>query len=154
MNRIRIIACLACLFISCTVSPPAEEPLVAYDAEEELLTEIRTYKFEENYRELRPAGKRYLERYGDSPGSVEVRLLLGAADVELGFFDEAAEILTPLLDESVAYGGEQVGDRPRASGPQDTEPCVLHEVLGRCPIMGERECEAIPSLHEIIQVDR
>lgn len=88
------------MFISCAVSPPAEEPLVSSDAEEGLLTEIRTYRFEENYRELRLAAKRYLDRHGDSPGSVEVRLMLGTADVELGFFDEAAKILTPLLDES------------------------------------------------------
>ncbi len=101
MNRMRLITCLAWIFISCAVSPPAEEPLVSSDAEEELLSEIRTYRFEENYRELRLAGKRYLDRNGDGPGSVEVRLMLGAADVELGFFDEAAEILTPLLDESV-----------------------------------------------------
>jgi branched-chain amino acid transport system substrate-binding protein len=101
MFFMRISGCLVlALFMSCAVSPPAEEPLASADAEEALLTEIRTYLFEEDYRELRTAGKRYLDRFGDSPGSAEVRLMLGQADVELGFFDEAGEVLSPLLEES------------------------------------------------------
>ena len=90
------------IFLSCSVSPPAEQRLAPLETEEEMLTQIHTLRFEENHKELRRVGKRYLDSFGDTPGSVEVRLLLGHADIELGFYDEAAEILTPLLDETVS----------------------------------------------------
>lgn len=102
MRAVCFVSCLVLIFLSCSVSPPARQRLAPLETEEEMLARIHALRFEENYKELRRAGKRYLDFFGDTPGSVEVRLLLGHADTELGFYEEAAEILSPLLDETVS----------------------------------------------------
>ncbi|MCK4236294.1 MAG: amino acid ABC transporter substrate-binding protein, partial [Candidatus Krumholzibacteria bacterium] len=85
--------------MSCSFSPtPGILDESPGETREGMLTEIRTLAFEENYKECRKAGKRYLLDYGDEYGADEVRLLVGSADLELGFFEEAKDILIPLIE--------------------------------------------------------
>ncbi len=99
MRRLFPIFLLA-LFLSCSVTPPAESPLPNPQEErEDLITRIRAQVFDKDYRETRKLGKRYLETYGGEPGEGEVRLLVGESDIELGFFEEARTIVDPLVED-------------------------------------------------------
>ncbi|MBN1163989.1 MAG: amino acid ABC transporter substrate-binding protein [Candidatus Krumholzibacteriota bacterium] len=106
--RSRIFLLLLPLFLSCTVFTSSEQPVRSADEHrEDLLTRIRTAVFEKNHREIIKQGKIYLSRYQKESEAPEVRLRVGAADIELGFFRDAAKILLPLLDEEIS--GEEKG---------------------------------------------
>jgi ABC-type branched-subunit amino acid transport system substrate-binding protein len=81
------------LISACAAVPEGRSPLsVGADGSDELLTRIRTYSFEGESDEIRKTGKRFLSRFPDDPAATEVRLLVASADVEMGFFDEAARL--------------------------------------------------------------
>jgi ABC-type branched-subunit amino acid transport system substrate-binding protein len=90
---------LVLLMLSCAIFPPTERPDTesAEETREDALTEIRTLALGGDYKELRRAGKSFLSRYADDAALDDVRLLVASADIELGFFDEATEILSPLI---------------------------------------------------------
>jgi hypothetical protein len=98
------------LLSACAVAPEGKSPLPG-DAggADELLTGIRTYSFEGDNEEIRRAGKRFLSLYPDDPAITEVRLLVASADVELGFFDEAARLAGEVME-----GGAAEQDRAEA----------------------------------------
>lgn len=93
------------LFLSCSVPQKAETPLAESETVEvernRIVDGMRSLSVEEKFKELRAAGKKYLSKYGYSDEALEVRLLVGAADLELGFLEEAFEILSPLTEENV-----------------------------------------------------
>ncbi|UCF06645.1 MAG: ABC transporter substrate-binding protein [bacterium] len=86
---------------SCSVRPPAVERDTSFAGRGEMmLEEVKEYADLKHYRELRKVGKQYLEEFAMAPGADEVRILLGTADIELGFFDEARSVLEPLADHA------------------------------------------------------
>ncbi len=91
---------LILLVLSCAIFPPREQPdkESAEKVREDMLSEIRTLALGGDYRELRRAGKSFLSRYADDEALDDVRLLVAMADIELGFFDEATETLSPLIE--------------------------------------------------------
>ena len=90
---------IAVLLISaCAALPGGQSGLSpAAGDSDELLTRIRTYSFEGEFDEIRRAGKSFLSRFPGDPAVTEVRLLVASADVELGFFDEAARIADEVI---------------------------------------------------------
>ncbi len=106
--RYLIVLSTLLLVSACAVLPQGRAPLPSgADGSEELLTRIRTYSFEGEPEEIRRAGKKFLGRFPDDPAVTEVKLLVASADVELGFYDEAAR-----LAGEVADGG--AGQKERA----------------------------------------
>jgi branched-chain amino acid transport system substrate-binding protein len=86
---------------SCSVTPPAAERDTSFAERGETLFEaVKENADLGRHRELRKAGKRYLEEFAEAPRAGEVRILLGTADIELGFYDEAREVLEPLTDRN------------------------------------------------------
>ncbi|GEM_PF-1744065 len=87
------------ILASCAISPPdkALEP-TEVDTADDMLAEIRLLAAAGEYRELRKAGKAFLELYADEEGSEEVRLLAGRANMELDLLSEAEEMLLPILE--------------------------------------------------------
>jgi branched-chain amino acid transport system substrate-binding protein len=65
------------------------------------LVEMRALAAKGDFKGVRRSGKSLLAAYPGAEGSVEARLLLGAADDKLGFYDEAKAALAPV----VANGG-------------------------------------------------
>lgn len=90
---------IAVLLMSACAAVPGGESTFRSGADEsdELLTRIRTYSFEGESEEIRRAGNRFLSRFPDDPAVTEVRLLVASADVELGFFDEAARLAGEII---------------------------------------------------------
>ena len=108
--RETIILIVVLLLSACAVTPEGKSTLTGEAAgPDELLTEIRTYSFEGEGNLIRKAGKRFLSIYPDDPAVTEVRLLVASADVELGFFDEAARLAGDVID-----GGAGEKDRAEA----------------------------------------
>lgn len=68
----------------------------SHETVEESILKLRTLALEEDYKELRRAGNHHLSNYGDESRSDEVRLLVASADIELGFYDEALSVLSPI----------------------------------------------------------
>lgn len=88
---------LALFVISCALSPPPEPPDVKpVEPRDDALGRIRTLASEGDATELRKAGASFISRFPDDPNLDEVRLLAAQADIELGFYEEAGEILYPL----------------------------------------------------------
>jgi branched-chain amino acid transport system substrate-binding protein len=97
--RHAIILITVVLMSACALLPEGKSPLPGEaDGPDELLTSIRTYSFEGEHDEIRRAGKRFLSLYPDDQTITEVRLLVASADVELGFFDEAARLAGEVLE--------------------------------------------------------
>ena len=88
------------LFLSACAALPGGESRLPEDANEqdELLTSIRTYSFEGEADQIRKTGKRFLSRFPGDPAAVEVKLLVASADVEMGFYDEAARFAGEVLE--------------------------------------------------------
>jgi branched-chain amino acid transport system substrate-binding protein len=102
------ILCMVLLISACAAVPEGRSPLPAgADESDELLTRIRTYSFEGESDEIRKTGKRFLSRFPDDPAATEVRLLVASADVEMGFFDEAARLAGKVI-------AGDAGERERA----------------------------------------
>ena len=100
--RITVFSVILLVFLSCAATPPAPQiDGAAKEEREELMTRIRTSVFENNHRETRKAGLRFLEKDRDVQKTSEVRLYVGEADKELGFFAEARTVLLPLLERDV-----------------------------------------------------
>lgn len=97
--RTKIIPILLLMLISSCAPMHRTERRVstAGETKEEMLARIRTLTFEEDNREIRALGKRFLSSYGETPEAEEVRLLIGRADIELGFFEEARELVDPII---------------------------------------------------------
>lgn len=83
--------------VSCIAKKePVETGASPEQIRSEQLEELSAYAASGDARAIRKAGKVYLDSYPDSEGSDDVRLETGKACFELGFLEEAAEILMPL----------------------------------------------------------
>ncbi|HUV35423.1 MAG TPA: ABC transporter substrate-binding protein [Patescibacteria group bacterium] len=89
---------LILFLISCAVSPPpGPSDTDATQARDSSLTRIRTLASAGDARELRKAGASFISHYPDDPDIEEVRLLVAQAGIGLGFYEEAGEILSPII---------------------------------------------------------
>lgn len=66
--------------------------------EDMIITKIRTLVFEEDFKEVRESGERYLFSYKDSKNAGEVRIYVGSADLQLGYFDFAINVVSPVFE--------------------------------------------------------
>ncbi len=96
MNRFAPCLLVFCM-ISCALTPPpGPSDVEPVESREDALERIRTFAPEGDAAELRKAGASFLSRFPDDPNLDEVRLLAAEADIELGFYEEAGEILSPI----------------------------------------------------------
>ncbi len=96
-TRILIPVLLLLILVSCvTKKAPVETESFPRQIHDEQLEELRAYVTNGDDRAVRRTGKRFLETYPDSDAAGEVRLETGKASIELGFLEEASEILAPL----------------------------------------------------------
>lgn len=96
-----IILTAVLLLSACAAMPGGKSRLPADgDESDELLTRIRTYSFEGESDQIRRSGKRFLSGFPGDPAVTEVRLLVATADVELGFFDEAARLAGEVMESN------------------------------------------------------
>ncbi|MBU8921915.1 MAG: ABC transporter substrate-binding protein [Bacteroidales bacterium] len=110
MIRWTILFLLAPLFTSCAQAPPDLSMVrTPEEACGDLETKIRTFLFDEDYKEVRKSGLRYIEQCGGTDIIDEVRLMTGRACVETGRLTEARNILLP-----VAGGDIPSSDRGEA----------------------------------------
>jgi branched-chain amino acid transport system substrate-binding protein len=72
--------------------------------QEEQLEMFRAYVASGDGSAVRKAGKRFLNAYPDSDAAGAVRFETGKASLELGFLEEAAEILAPLASPEAEPG--------------------------------------------------
>jgi branched-chain amino acid transport system substrate-binding protein len=100
----RFALCLSLLFaISCALVPPPEPPdMKPEQSRDESLGRIRTLRSEGDASALRKAGASFISRFPEDQSIDEVRLITAEADIELGFYDEALEVLFPLTVREVA----------------------------------------------------
>lgn len=99
MKRIALVACCLMLLV------PGARSLAAQDADAEVrsgLEVMRTLVAKGDLKGVRREGKRLLASFPGASGAVEARLLLGAADCSLGFYDEAKSVLAPILEGAPA----------------------------------------------------
>jgi branched-chain amino acid transport system substrate-binding protein len=101
MIRRTILFLLAPLLASCAVAPLDQSSIqTPEEICESLDTEIRTFLFDEDYREVRKSGLRYIEQCaGDNID--EMRLITGRACVETGHLTEARSIVLPVAEGDV-----------------------------------------------------
>ncbi len=86
--------------VSCaSKKEPVETEISPEQTRNEQLDELSAYAASGDVRAVRKAGKIYLDSFPDAEGSDDVRLETGKASIELGFLDEASEILKPLTSE-------------------------------------------------------
>lgn len=158
------------LAVSCAAPSPRVEtpPLSPEEARSAEAEAVRREAREGGPREVRREGRRFLERHPESPEAADVRLLTGAAALELGFLEEAAEIVAPLEDTpvdsvriealtmlaevDVAKGrfSEAVGRLLGilASGPPPAAAAASRERLaGLVPLLSERDLESVAQSH-------
>ena len=103
--KILIPVLLLLVLISCVSrKTPVETGLSPEQIHDEQLEELRSYVSSGDDRAARKAGKRYLDAYPDSDAAGEVRLETGKASLELGFLEEASEILAPLATPEADAG--------------------------------------------------
>ena len=95
---------LLCVLLGGCLKPAVRDAPASRPAEE-TMTLLRAAAAAGDAEEVRRAGTRFLERRPDDPDAAEVRLLVARADIELGFFGEAEEVLSPLLNETGETGG-------------------------------------------------
>ncbi len=102
--RTKIIPILLLMLVSsCAPMRRAERQVrTTVETKEEMLARIRTLTFEEESREIRELGKRFLSSYGETSEADEVRLIIGRADIELEFFEEARELVDPVIQREGA----------------------------------------------------
>ena len=104
-TRILIPVLLLLLLVSCvTKKAPVETDSSPRQIHDEQLEEFQTYVENGDDGAVRRAGKRFLEAYPDSDAAGEVRLETGKASLELGFLEEASEILVPLASPEAGAG--------------------------------------------------
>ncbi len=91
---------LMCIIsFSCAISPLKRESDEGLSNEEDMImTKIRTLVFEEDFKEVRESGQRYLLRYTDSKNVGEVRIYIGLADLQLGYSDLAINVVSPIFE--------------------------------------------------------
>jgi len=90
---------------SCTAKKaPVETGASPRQMQDEQLAQLREYVSSGDDRAVRKAGKRFLETYPDSEAAGEVRLETGKASLDLGFLEEASEILSPLASPEAGAG--------------------------------------------------
>jgi branched-chain amino acid transport system substrate-binding protein len=95
---------------SCTGKKvPLETGVSPRQIHDEELAQLRSYVSSGDDRAVRKAGKRFLEAYPDSEAAGEVRFETGKAALDLGFLEEASQILSPLASpEAGAATASQV----------------------------------------------
>jgi branched-chain amino acid transport system substrate-binding protein len=104
-TRILIPLLLLLAFVSCvTKDAPVETGLTPRQMHDEQLEEFRAYVVSGDEAAVRKAGKHFLKTYYDSNAAGEVRLETGKASLELGFLEEASEILMPLASPEAGAG--------------------------------------------------
>jgi branched-chain amino acid transport system substrate-binding protein len=124
------------LMSACTAVPGGKSPLPdGVDGSDELLTRIRTYSFEGEFDKIRKEGKRFLSRFPGDPAVTEVRLLVASADVELGFFDEAARFADEVIESRAAEEDRAeallvISEVEKAKGSFDEAARVILRILG------------------------
>jgi len=157
-----IILSILLLLSACASAPEGRAPLPAgADESEELLTRLRTHSFEGDAEEIRRTGGRFLAGFPDDPAVTEVRLLVASADLELGFFDEAAK----LAGEVVRSGAGRreraeallvVSEVEKAKGRFEEAARVLLGVLDMEPepsVQGRAE-ESLSGIAELLRPER
>ncbi|MCK4538049.1 MAG: amino acid ABC transporter substrate-binding protein [Candidatus Krumholzibacteria bacterium] len=106
MIRRTILFLLVPLLVSCAEAPP--DLSVARTPDEiceDLEIEIRTSLFDEDYKEVRKSGLRYIEQCEGADNIDDVRLITGRACVETGHLTEARNILLPVTEVGVSSPG-------------------------------------------------
>ncbi|MBN1884941.1 MAG: ABC transporter substrate-binding protein [Candidatus Krumholzibacteriota bacterium] len=95
MRRVAAILFSAVFLAGCATLPPkaSEEPLTGT----EILASLRAAEAAGDLNEVRLAGMRFLGRRSDDAIADEVRLLVAAADTELGFYGDASDLLQPIV---------------------------------------------------------
>ncbi len=105
MKKILIPVLLLLLLASCATKKASVETEVSPQRiQDEQLKELRAYVSSGDDRAVRKAGKQFLDAYPDSESADEVRLETGRASFELGFLEEASEILSPLVSPEADVG--------------------------------------------------
>jgi branched-chain amino acid transport system substrate-binding protein len=69
------------------------------ESRDELYASIQAFDYKSDYKELRRAGMQYLSRYAGDSTAKHVQLLVGKANIELKFYDDAKQVLYPLVEE-------------------------------------------------------
>jgi branched-chain amino acid transport system substrate-binding protein len=96
-RKILIPLTLLLVLSSCAAKKePVETTLSPREAEAAELEEFRGLAGAGDDRAVRKAGRTFLDTYPDSEAADEVRMETGRAALELGFLEEASEILAPL----------------------------------------------------------
>jgi len=86
------------LLSSCAVQKKKElAPVSKLPTKDDLLTTIHTREFDGDCRGVRTAGKKFLSLYGSDAASEKVALLVAGADIKLKLYEEAEEILKPII---------------------------------------------------------
>jgi branched-chain amino acid transport system substrate-binding protein len=105
IKKILIPVLLLLLLASCvTKKAPVETEASAQQKQDEQLEELRAYVSSGDDRAVRKAGKQILDKYPDSDTAGAVRLETGRASFELGFLEEAYELLLPLASPEAVAG--------------------------------------------------
>jgi branched-chain amino acid transport system substrate-binding protein len=105
---------------------------------------MRALTAQGDFKSVRREGKKLLASYPDAPGSAEVRLLLGAADCSLGFYDEARGVLAPILARGEVSNDKReaaliVGEVHRSKGFYGEAAADALSVLSMDPDDSQRE---------------
>ncbi len=107
MMKIKTLILLLILlaFVSCiSKKAPVETGVSPEQIHTEQLNELRACVASGDDRATRKAGKIFLDTYPDSEAAGEVRLETGKASLELGFLEEASEILASLTSPETDAG--------------------------------------------------
>lgn len=105
MKKIFIPGLILLLLTSCATKKASVETEVSpQQIQDEQLEELRSYVSSGNDRAVRKSGKQFLDTYPDSDAAGEVSLETGRSCIELGFSEEAYEILSPLASPETGAG--------------------------------------------------